>query len=315
VSNRIVVLGGSGFIGSAIARDLGPEVLTPGRIEADVSSRDSLARAILPGDVIINATGYAIATDRSAAGRARFRATNVEGVRNLAAVAADKGAGQLIHLSSVAAMGHWKGPGISEGMMRAATSPYAASKLDGERALEPFRDRLATTVLRPTSIFGEGRGLAATLCQLATLPLIPLPGGGRAEIPFCYVGNLAHAVRLAIGCAACNGRTFIVGDDRSYPLREVISELSRALGHRARIVAVPAAAFRLAAGASGVYAALRRTAPLLDKSRVRTLTTSVSYSTAALRDAAGYRPPYSLSDACERIARWYLDHGAQGLRP
>jgi nucleoside-diphosphate-sugar epimerase len=313
--NRVIVLGASGFIGSAISRDLSGEVATPPHSEADVTSRASLSRAIRPGDVIINATGYVAATDRSAAGMARFRAVNVEGVGNLAAAAADKGAAQLIHLSSVAAMGRWTGRGVSEGMMRPTTSPYAASKLDAERALEPFHDRLAITVLRPTSIFGEGRGLAGALCRLASLPLVPLPGGGRTEIPFCYIGNLVHAVRLSIDCAGCRGRTFIVGDEGSYPLREIVIELGRALGLRPRIAPLPHAAFRLAAAANGLLAAIRHVAPLLDESRVRTLTTSVSYSTRAFQEATGYRPPYSLSDACERIARWYRDPTEQAGRP
>jgi nucleoside-diphosphate-sugar epimerase len=144
---------------------------------------------------------------------------------------------------------------------------------------------------------------------------VPLPGGGRAEVPFCYIGNLVHAVLLSIDCAGCRGRTFIIGDEVSYSLREIVIELGRALGLRPRIVSLPDAAFHLAAAANGLLAAIRHAAPLLDESRVRTLTTSVSYSTLAFQEATGYRPPYSLSDACERIARWYREPTVEARRP
>jgi nucleoside-diphosphate-sugar epimerase len=212
-------------------------------------------------------------------------------------------------------MGRWTGSGVDEGMSRPTASPYADSKRAAELALEPFGDRLPITILRPTSIFGEGRGLAAALCRLASLPIVPLPGGGRALIPFCYVGNLAHAVGLTIGNPACHGRTFIVGDDRSYMLREIIEELSRALGRRPRLVSVPTAAFQLAAGASGLIGRVRRRPPLFDRSRLTTLTTSVEYSTAAFQAATGYRPPYSLTDATDRIAAWHLSKRGRGARP
>lgn len=300
-----MVLGGTGFIGSALARRLKGSVLTPSHSEADLTDPASLARVIRPGDVIVNAAGYAAATDRTRAGARRFQAINVEGVRNLAQVAVNAGASGLIQISSVAAMGRWTGAGISEGMMRPPRSRYAQSKLDGERALEAFRGRLPFTILRPTSVFGEGRGLAAALCRLATLPISPLPSGGQALVPFSYVGNLAHAVELAMRCEACRGRTFIVGDERSYMLREIVGELARALHRPARIVPVPTIALHAAGGLLGLQARLRGRSPLLEASRIATLTRSVSYSIAEFQAATDYRPVYSLADGATRIAHWY----------
>jgi len=306
---KLVLFGGSGFVGSNLLKHLKNDVVAPSEFEADLTKIDSLRAVIGRGDVVINAAGYANATDRTAKGRELFRSVNVEGLRNLAEACAQEGAAQLVHISSVAAMGRWQGEGISEDMMRPVDSPYAASKLEGEKLLGQFADTIPITILRPTSVFGEGRGLAATLCSLVRKGVVPLPRGGRARIPFTYVGNVAYAVSLAVGNERCFGRTFIIGDETSYPLRDVVSALAKGMGMRARIVAVPYPIWYAAAVGFEIMARLRGTAPLLDRGRLDTMTLSVSYSIEPFRQATGYAPPFGIEEAAERIAAWYLGRG------
>ena len=309
---RIVVFGGRGFIGSSLVRGLGLATFAPPRAEVDLARPDELRRVLLAGDVVINATGYAAATDRSPQGLARLRRDNVLAVETLADVAAEAGVSQLIHLSSVAAMGWRAGTALTEDEMATPRSPYGQSKRDAETTLATRADRLPITILRPTSVFGEGRGLAAFLCRIADLPIVPLPAGGRAMVPFTYVGNVVEAVRLSIGSDACLGRTFIVGDEQSYPLGEVVRGLATALGHGDRPTLRVSARLLRAMGMA--EAGLRRGiggTPLLDPIRIETLTSSVSYSIAAFQNATGYEPPYGLDDGVARIAAWHRGRDAR----
>lgn len=309
MTSRLVLFGSTGFIGAAIQAGLGRDMISPSHAQVDLLDAASLTSLLLPGDVIVNATGYAAATDQSPAGLARFRRDNVDAVRSLADAAAAGGAAQLIHLSSVAAMGQRTGTGLTEGALARPRSPYGQSKRDAELVLAEPRP-MPVTILRPTSVFGESRGLAALLCRLAKLPLIPLPDGGRAEIPFTYVGNVVEAVRLAIGCEPCLGKTFIVGDERSYRLAAIVTELSRSLRRRpGRILPVPAVALHAAGGLERLARGLFRGKALLDPIRIETLTSSVSYSIAAFQEATEYSPRVSMSDAASRIATWYGSRG------
>jgi NADH dehydrogenase len=305
--SRVVLFGGNGFIGSAV-RDGIDGIVAPTRSEVDLADATAVRRFLRSGDVIINAAGYARATDRSAAGDERFRRENVRSVEVLADEAARARAAQLIHLSSVAAMGHREGTVLTEEMVATPKSPYAVSKRDAEVVLARRADDVAITVLRPTSVFGEGRPLAVALCRIAELPLVPLPSGGTTLVPFTYVENVVAAVRLSIGCDACHGETFIVGDERSYPVREIVEGLGRGMGRsRLRVLPVPAWSLRLAAAAE------RRVrgagcAPLLDPTRIETLTRSISYSVGAFQRATGYRPPIGLDEGTRRIGAWYVRH-------
>jgi nucleoside-diphosphate-sugar epimerase len=304
---RVILLGGGGFIGSALKSGLtSGELAAPSRNEVDLCDRDRLSALLRPGDIVVNAAGYALATDRTPRGLARFRRDNVDAVRTLADVAAEVGVAHLVHLSSVAAMGQRGGVDLSEDDLATPRTSYGQSKRDAEVLLVERMDRLPITILRPTSIFGEGRGLASTLCRVASLPVIPLPAGGASLIPFSYVGNLASAVETTLGRSSSFGRTFIVGDEHSYVLRDVVLALANALGRGRRpAVSVPTAVVRAIGSVEGRLARARRRTPLLDPTRIETLTTSISYSTAAFHQATGFVAPVSLETAVERIAAWY----------
>ncbi len=304
---RVVLFGECGFVGSNLLERLQIDgIVAPKLDEADLTNISSLRNVLRPDDIVINAAGYANATDRTEQGKRLFQSINVDGLRNLADACAEVGVGQLIHISSVAAMGRQHGEGITEDMMVPVDSPYAQSKLDGERLLANYADKLPITILRPTSVFGEGRGLAAALCSLVRRGTVPLPGGGSARIPFAYIGNICHAVGLAVGNEACFGRTFIVGDEASYPLRDIVLALATGMGMNPRIINVPKPIAYAAARGLEMLAAVRQTTPLLDRGRLDTMTSSVSYSIAAFREAAGYDPPYSLDSAANRITQWFL---------
>ena len=302
---RIVVFGGGGFIGSTIRSRIAGAV-APSRAEADLGDERSVRGVLRPNDVVVNAAGYANATDRTEAGRARLRRDNVEAVEVLAAECIRAGAAQLIHISSVAAMGHRDGSELGETAMTEPRTPYGRSKRDAEIRLAAYGESVPITILRPTSVFGEGRPLARLLCRIADLPLVPLPLGGRAMIPFTYVANVAAAVRLCIGCEATYRRTFIVGDEHSYPLRAIVEGLATGMGRdRLRVLPVPLAVLRLAGRAEGGLRTGR--APVLDTVRIDTLTRSISYSIDSFRSATGYQPPVTMQAATRRMGAWYRE--------
>lgn len=302
---RIVLIGGNGFVGSNLRKHIAAPILTPDETEADLTQPHTLKEIIRPGDIVINAAGYANATDTTKKGRGLFQAVNVDGVRNLAQAAVDRQAAQLVHISSVAAMGRWHQDNVTEDMLRPTTTPYAVSKRAGEEVLAEYYGKLPITVLRPTSVFGEGRGLARTLCRMISKGTVLVPGDGSAGIPFTYIGNVARCVELAIGNSKCYGQTFIVGDEQSYRLKDIIAELGSALGISTRLIRIPAALCSIGVGCLETAARLSGRAPLMDRGRLETLTTSVSYNISAFQSVTDYRQPYSLSDALRRIAEWY----------
>jgi dihydroflavonol-4-reductase len=307
-TGRIVVLGSRGFIGSSLMHQLDSQdvnVVGLDRAEVDAADEAALVHLLRTGDVVINAVGYAVADDESANGQRLCTELNVGAPVAVASVCTTVGALQFIHLSSVAAMGHLEGTVVDVDARGPLLNSYARSKRLAEDKLRDLAAELPITVLRPTSVFGRGRPLARQLCRLASLPVVPLPGGGRAHVPFTHVDNICAAIACSIAQPATYGKTFVVGDAHSYSLRFLIEHLRREMHVRGITVPMPTGAFRTAIrSANGVCAAFGRR-PVLDVGKLLTLTTSVEYDISAFMEATGYTPAVSVEIGLADIAAWY----------
>lgn len=309
-AGRVVVVGSAGFIGSSLMHQLSNQnvnVVGFDRADVDATDEAALVGLLKTGDVVINAVGYAVAGDESANGQRLCTELNVVVPMALASACATIGALQFIHLSSVAAMGHLEGAVVDVDARGPLLNSYARSKRVAEDKLHDLAAELPITVLRPTSVFGRGRPLARQLCRLASLPLVPLPSGGSARVPFTHVDNICSAIACSIAQPATYGKTFIVGDANSYSLRFLIEHLRQEMHGRGVTVPIPTGAFRTAIrSVNGVCAVFGRR-PMLDAGKLLTLTTSVEYDISAFVEATGYTPPVPVEIGLADIAAWYQD--------
>jgi nucleoside-diphosphate-sugar epimerase len=307
-SGRVVVIGSAGFIGSSLMHHLDSRysnVVGLDRVDVDATDEAALIRLLRRGDVVINAVGYAVAGDESANGQRLFSELNVGVPIAVASACSLVGALQFIHLSSVAAMGHLEGAAVSVDARGPLLNSYARSKRLAEEELRGLAAKVPMTVLRPTSVFGRGRPLAWQMCRLASLPVVPLPGGGRANVPFTHVDNICDAIACSIAQPSTYGKTFVVGDLHSYSLRFLIEHLRQEMHVRGVTVSMPMGAFRTAIrGANAVCAVLGK-CPVLDAGKLLTLTTSVEYDVSAFVGATGYTPVVSAEMGLADVAAWY----------
>ena len=307
-SGRVVVVGSAGFIGSSLVHYLESQqvnVVGLDRADVDATDKAALVHLLKTGDVVINAVGYAVAGDESVNGQRLCTELNVVVPMALASACATIGALQFIHLSSVAAMGHLEGRVVDVDVRGPLLNSYARSKRLAEDKLHDFAPELPITVLRPTSVFGRGRPLARQLCRLASLPLVPLPSGGSARVPFTHVDNICSAIACSIAQPATYRKTFVVGDAHSYSLRFLIEHLKREMHVGGVTVPIPTGAFRTAIrSVNGVCAVFGRR-PVLDAGKLLTLTTSVEYDISAFMEATGYTPVVSAETGLADVAAWY----------
>ena len=204
------VVGGSGFVGSAVLKALAeageearsvaaPRVTSSARTASDVHAEadrqgavvNRLAEELTKCTVVVNAAGAA--APRSP-GSPELTGANALLPVLIARACAAAGVQRLVHLSSAAVQGHR--PVLDESPDTAPFSPYSRSKALGEMALELVLSGPPEIVsVRATSVQGLERPTTAALARLAASPLASVASPGTAPSPITSVDALAELVR------------------------------------------------------------------------------------------------------------------------
>lgn len=251
----ILVIGGTGFIGSRIVAQLAASgtdcIIVPTRrlsrakhlqvmptvrlLEENVHDDAALDRLMAGADAVINLVGV-LHSKRGAEGSAYgpdFARAYVELPRRIVAACKRHQVSRLLHMSAL-------------GADRNGPSMYQRSKADGEAAVfaEPS---IAVTVFRPSVVFGPGDSFLNMFASLQRIfPLMPL-GGADARFQPVYVGDVAQAFCNALERRATFGKVYELAGPTVYTLRELVQIAGAMSGHRRPVIALPPALARLQA--------------------------------------------------------------------
>ncbi|BBU62112.1 nucleoside-diphosphate sugar epimerase [Methylosinus sp. C49] len=278
---RILIIGGSGFIGRHIAgrlRDRGHQVVAASRREVDLA-RDSEAQLrdkVASFEIVVNCAGL-VRDD----GANSMAAVHAEGACNLFRACLETGVARLIHISAL-------------GVESDGETLYQRSKAVAEErlaALDPTGARLDWRILRPSLVVGRGGASTRWLLAAAVLPRLPSFGDGAWRFQPVHVGDLAEvAARIADG-APSPRRLDVVGPE-PMTTDALLALLREWLGLKpTRFFRVPYRLFLLAASIGGRVS----TGPL--NREVIKLLSRGNVADCAPMTAALDRPPRHIRDA------------------
>ncbi len=246
----ILLIGGSGFIGTHIAArlaDAGYAVTVPTRryprarhllvlptvqvVEADVYDPAALDRLLARADAVINLVGVLHSRPGRPWGPA-FERAHVELPRRLAEAGRRLQVRRVLHMSALGAAAD-------------APSMYQRSKAEGEKIL--LASGLDVTAFRPSVVFGPEDNFLNMFVHLQRLaPVMPL-GGADAKFQPVFVGDVADAFVRALDDPATIGKVFELVGPRVYTLRELVQLAGVYSGHRRPVFGLPDALARLQA--------------------------------------------------------------------
>ena len=186
-----------------------------GFVRADITSQDSIARAVDGAAAVVNLCGIL---------KGRFQAVHVTGAGNIAEAARNAGALALVHISAIGADPN-------------SEADYGKTKGEGEAAV---RSAFPTaTIIRPSLVFGPEDQLTNRLAGLARLPFLPVIAAQRRFQPV-YVRDLAQAIaKAALEPEQHGDKTYEIGGPQVMTMRELHSAILESTGQTPELVDMP----------------------------------------------------------------------------
>jgi NADH dehydrogenase len=253
--NRVCLVGGSGFVGRHVAERLaarGTRVIIPTRnrerakadlivlpsvelVTADVNDPGQLAELASGCDAMVNLVG--ILHESRPGGFRRAHLTLTEQALD---VCRRLGIGRYLHMSALGA-----DPG--------GPSEYLRTKGEAElRVAQAQAEGLATTVFRPSVIFGDGDSFLSLFARLlAIAPFVPL-GSPDARFQPVWVEDVAHAFVCALDLPQTIGQRYDLVGPEVFTLRELVQMVGRITGRDRQVIGLSDGLSRLQARVFGL---------------------------------------------------------------
>lgn len=308
----ITVIGGSGFIGTRLCKNLADRQIAFEIIDlcksdsfadntkiADIRNLDALRNAIT-GDAVINLAAVHRDDIRD---KSEYYTTNVDGTRNVCQVVNEKGIRRIVFTSTVAVYGFAE-PDTGELGKIDPFNDYGKSKFEGENILRAWYREDAENrnlfIVRPTVVFGEGnRGNVYNLLKQIASGRFIMVGPGWNRKSMAYVGNLAAFLETAVEKRAGYHLYNYVDKpdiDMNTLVSEVRAQLSGKSGAGARIPYW--LGLLLGYMADGVAWTTGQSLPV-SSIRVKKFCATTTFASKATK-LDGFKSPYSLDEALNR---------------
>lgn len=313
----INVIGGSGFIGTRLARRLKSRKQlqvqitdkAPSKSHSDVAtlgdvrSVEQLRSLIANGSVIINLAAEHRDDVRPLS---LYDEVNVGGARNICTVAREKDVQTIIFTSSVAVYG-FAPIGTDESGKIAPFNDYGRTKYEAEHVFKAWQAEAPTertlVIVRPTVVFGEqNRGNVYNLLRQIASGKFVMVGSGENRKSMAYVENVAAFIEYSMNFKpGVHIYNFI--DKPDFTMNSLVANVNRILGRPEKIgFRLPFSVGYAIGKGFDLVAALTGKRLAISSIRVKKFCANSVYNTVI--DQTGFVPPVPLEQALAQTVRY-----------
>lgn len=314
IKEYILVTGASGFIGSALCREL----LSSGRsIKGTVRSQQKLLNlpdgiigvhtgaingttawgAILEGvDAVVHLAGVVHKNNKRIKDNLdEYRQVNIIGTEHFARACAQAGVRRFVFLSSIGVNGEFTSKNsFTENDIPCPVSAYAISKWEAEQALHKIAEGtgMEIVILRSPLVYGPNApGNFRKLMYLIKTGL-PLPLEIKNSLrSFIYLDNLIDAIITCIVHPLAAGETFLVSDGQDVSTPNLIRMISQAMNKKIVLFSLQPGLLKTLCKIAGKTEGLEK------------LTGSLLVDSRKIRDLLGWKPPFTLEEGIRKAVK------------
>ena len=324
---RVLVTGGTGFTGSALCRRLaqdGHSVIAldnkPGLFDDELRSlgvRIELG-SVADRELVDRLTSGCQRVYHLAAafrlvnlGKKAYYDINVNGTRWVMEAALKHKVERVVYCSTQGVHGDVRQPPGNEESPIAPADYYQQTKWEGEIVAREYLDKgLWVSIVRPTAIYGPGdpERFYMIFKRVAKGRFVFL-GDGSTHYHPVYIDNLVDAFILASETDAARGQSYIIADERSLPIRELVQEVGKAIGVKVKLTHLPFWPAYVVAGAVELAFKPLPAEPPIFRRRVDWFRQNRSFDISKAKRDLDYRPRVDIPTGLQRTGAWYRSKG------
>ncbi len=317
---HVFVTGGSGFVGGHVIERLvreGHSVSAMARSPRSAEAVRAFGAAPVQAELGrlraehlagVDAFVHCAAFVEEYGTRQQFFEANVEGTRNALEAARAAGVRRFVFVGTEAALfdgGDLIAVDESHPYPERHRFLYPETKAEAERLVLAANGPSFTTIsVRPRFVWGpRDTSVLPAVLRMAADGSFAWLDGGTQRTSTCHVGNLVHALVLALDHGE-GGRAYFVTDGRERSMRETLGSLAGTRGVRLPTRSVPSALMRPLAGlVEGLYRlfGVRRTPPVTAFA-IAMMSASVTVRDDRARAELGYAPIVTIEEGLRELA-------------
>ncbi len=326
---KMLVTGGTGFIGSRLALDArarGHEIVVAGQLNSDAERarfeelsqagigieqgplQDAdYARRIAAGcQVVIH---LAAAQHEANVPDEYFFDVNVNGTRTLIEASKRAGVERFVYGSTIGVYGESGGQILDENTPPRPLNVYGRSKLAAEEVVKSYGNQLPTSIVRISETYGPGDFRLLKLFRALDRRRFIILGSGQNRRQAIHVRDLVQGLLLAATHPAALGETFVLAGQETMTTREMVEHVARSLGRTAPRWHVPMWPFLAAAVVMEKTLSPLGIQPPLHRRRLDFFRKSFVFSTAKAQRLLGFTAAVPFAAGTVETANWYREQG------
>jgi len=323
---RAFVTGATGFIGSHLVETLlkkNYEVICIVRKSSNLRwlegkpvklvygglfDNETLENAIKDTDYIYHVAGVTFSKKRE-----EFYRGNVDATRNLLEITArvNPELKRFIHISSQAAVGpSFDGKPIDETRDYHPISTYGRSKVEAEKLVISYFDKLNCSVVRPPSVYGPRDYAVFEFFKSMNRGLQPQVGFGKKLVSLIHVYDLVDGIILAGESEKSKSNIYFVSSEKFYDWDEVGSVAQKVFGRKTLKLKIPHFVVYIVGFFAQIFGVFSSKPVILNLEKVKEVTQKywICSVDKAKRDL-GYHEKLTLEEGFRNTVEWYKSNG------
>jgi nucleoside-diphosphate-sugar epimerase len=325
---NILITGGTGFIGSRLAlrcKQNGDVVTVLGRenTPAEIQNKDVLHQEgikvsltgvddkqsinnLLRGiDIVFH---LAAAQHEMNIPDKVFWDVNVAGTRNLLDASVQNGVKRFVHGSTIGVYGVLDGK-IDENSPCNPDNIYGKTKLEGEKLVLSYKEKLPVTVVRIPETYGPGDRRLLKLFKAVQKKVFGLIGKGQNLHHLIYVEDLVDGFLLAANNGNAVGKLFLLSGEKPITTDEMVRTVANSIGGSFPKFRFPLAPlWVIATIIESIFRPLGIQPPI-HRRRMDFFRKSFTLVNEKAVKEIGFKPKISFEQGAKLTAEWYKQHG------